>query len=1280
MKLKVTLLLCLISNIVLAQLKDSFEDGNFDFNPAWSGNNSDWQIINQQLQLNAQVAGVSYLSTPSLTINDATWEIWLKMEFNPSASNYAKIYLVSNQPDLTQPLIGYYIKVGDSEDEISLYYQQGDESTKIIDGSDSRLDMDQVNVRIKVTRDDAGNWELFSDVGDSGNFISEGIAFDDQAVQSNYFGIYTAYTKTRIDRFFFDDINVTGLPYKDNDAPVLQSVNFDAADQLSLMFSEPLNPTLAEDVNNYSIEGIGNPQTAGLDPSNSAKVILQFASSFQDANFYNIEIIKVSDTNNNVIAPISKEIFYFENKQATPLQVVINELMPDPTPLVNLPEVEYIELYNNSATAFNLKNWTISDNLTEGILDSAILLPDEYLVLVPAGNKEIFDTYGTVLEVTNWPSLNNGGDLIYLKDNLNSLIDSVVYTIETYQDANKQGGGWSLERIFPSLNCPSVNNWSASVSNAGGTPGAVNSIYSETPDQEAPGIHKVDVLSDNQVKITFSEGMDENSLLNGTYQLQPELIIQNISTSQDLHSVSLTFQQSLQVGINYELSIQNVTDCMGNQLMENSVQFNYDISPPQLLEIIFTSKNEMSLLFSEPLLTDSALKKNNYVLNSTIYPELVSQPDPELVELTLTDAYNLASGQTLTIQNLSDMQGNILPDPVETAFTFQDQIDTVFTKGENHILLIFKEIPAKSSAEKVSNYLLNKSKSPVTVFIDENNEMAYHLIFDEGFSHDTWYQLYVQDIFNDSGNRIATPAYSFYVDKEAPEIINLQIIDENNLLVHFNEKVDPVTAAVLVNYEINKSVGYPQSLSLKGDSAVALTFNQALQPNENYTLEINYVQDVFGNAVSREREQFIYDQQNPEILEWQLIYPAQLIISFNENLEAASIAHENFNLNGQSIPEAEITLVSYDQSKLIIDFVSLEDNMNYQLEISGLKDKNENVITPYSLDFNTILPQLGKIDPLADSIVLLSFSEIINQAEALQPENFKLNNEYEPVQIVYLDHQLELVFNQHFHQSDSQKLTVTNLKDLSGNVMAETSSSFIYDDFLHEIVIENDNTLSLEFELPVDASLLSEQLFSLHELGNPFLILADNNDDNRIKLVFDIGLKDNESYWLTIKSFQSKAGLIIPSSSHQFKYDRAPPQLIDLIMDYPKQLHLIFSEAVSKSGNNAEYYQISNFGTPENVLVEAEKVILFFADNFVDQQQYTLMINGLSDLAGNRLINFDYSFKYTLPRLPQFNEIIITEIMAAPSPPVGLPEVEYLEIYNRSEFNLPVNDLIISDG
>src|SRR5689334_3486093 len=91
------------AHVCTAQFSDNFSDGNFTANPTWVGSTPDF-IVNgtSQLQLNNTVASTSKLSSTFSTssLDNYEWQVLVKQTFAPSGSNYGRVYLVSDQPDL----------------------------------------------------------------------------------------------------------------------------------------------------------------------------------------------------------------------------------------------------------------------------------------------------------------------------------------------------------------------------------------------------------------------------------------------------------------------------------------------------------------------------------------------------------------------------------------------------------------------------------------------------------------------------------------------------------------------------------------------------------------------------------------------------------------------------------------------------------------------------------------------------------------------------------------------------------------------------------------------------------------------------------------------------------------------------------------------------------------------------------------------------------------------------------------------------------------------------
>ena len=128
--------------------------------------------------------------------------------------------------------------------------------------------------------------------------------------------------------------------------------------------------------------------------------------------------------------------------------VVIDEIMADPTPQISLPSNEWIELKNVSANPINLQNWRIGDATSQsGQMPNFILQPDSFVIICTGSAVAAMQAYGRVISVTSFPSLDNDGDQLYLKSNSGLTIHAVSYFIAWYQNAVKSDGGWTLEMI-----------------------------------------------------------------------------------------------------------------------------------------------------------------------------------------------------------------------------------------------------------------------------------------------------------------------------------------------------------------------------------------------------------------------------------------------------------------------------------------------------------------------------------------------------------------------------------------------------------------------------------------------------------------------------------------------------------------------------------------------------------------------------------------------------------------------------------------------------------------
>ncbi len=588
LKIIVAFLILLLSQQSFGQFTDDFADGDFTTNPSWVGNESLFIVSSNQLKLQAPaVASSAYLSTFSTAINDASWEFLVTLGFNPSSSNYIRVYLVSDSVNVSGSLNGYYVMIGNTADEISLYRQSGTTRTKIIDGVDGRLNLSASSTRVKITRDASGNWGLSSDVGLTGTYTLEGLAFDATYLSSSYFGLFCTYTATRSDKFYVDDIIVSGNPIVDSIPPTVTSLKVISSSEIELLFSEKVEPASVETIKNYvASNGLGNPVSATLE-SDGKSIRLSFLNDFTNGVENILTVSNVKDLAGNELIIITKPFLYFENFPVSHKDVIITEIFADPSPQIKLPNAEYIEVFNRSEHAIDLTDWILTDGSSSATFSSRILLPNAYLILTSTTSVGYFSSFGDVLGLTNFPTLNNDGDALVIQSSAGLVLDSVNYSSDWYLDDDKKEGGWSLELIDTSNPCGENENWIASENANGGTPGTQNSVFANKPDLTGPKLISVIPLSSTVLRLQFNEKLENEIPLLTSFQIDPYVTITSASFA-DASLKEINVQvDSLSAKTLYTISIQNLRDCNHNEVQNEFSSYQFGLpEQPEPMDVV----------------------------------------------------------------------------------------------------------------------------------------------------------------------------------------------------------------------------------------------------------------------------------------------------------------------------------------------------------------------------------------------------------------------------------------------------------------------------------------------------------------------------------------------------------------------------------------------------------------------------------------------------------------------------------------------------------------------
>jgi len=259
--------------------------------------------------------------------------------------------------------------------------------------------------------------------------------------------------------------------------------------------------------------------------------------------------------------------------QVQPHALVISEIMADPTPSVGLPDAEFIEIYNRSNEVIDLGKVSFRNGSKTLDLPSLQMQPLSYMLICDFDDRDALEIYGEVIALESFPTLVNGGDDLALIDRASDvIIHEVVYDRSWYDDPGKDDGGWTLEIINPSETCASSTNWGSSISLIGGTPAAQNSI--SNLDSITPFAVLSIIPTEDQIELTFTKRLapsltkDLASLNAGAV---PIIGIESIGLQKD--GALILLAEALQVGTEYELTLSNLQDCKGQNLVDNTFQF-----------------------------------------------------------------------------------------------------------------------------------------------------------------------------------------------------------------------------------------------------------------------------------------------------------------------------------------------------------------------------------------------------------------------------------------------------------------------------------------------------------------------------------------------------------------------------------------------------------------------------------------------------------------------------------------------------------------------------------
>ncbi|HNL84794.1 MAG TPA: lamin tail domain-containing protein [Chitinophagales bacterium] len=557
-KVYLLLWILLFSKLGHAQFNDQFTDGGITNNPSWTGNLTSFQVNPaKELQLNASLSGgIAYLVTGSTLTRSVEWNMYTRLQFNPSDNDYVKFYLFSTSNDLTASNQGYFLKIGrnGASDGLEFYRQDGTNEVLLKNMLVAQLAA-QPELSIKVIKNNLGKWVFYWKNAGAPTFTAIDSLTETTYTATNYFGLYCQYTGANATNFYFDDISAIQLPdvISDITPPVITAVNAVNATHVDVVFSEPVSNPTASTIANYLLSPSVVVISATPDVTNPNTVHLVLAAPLTSNTAYTLTVNNVQDTASN---SITQHDFNFTSAYyAQAGDILINEIMAKPNPTHGLPDKQYIEIKNTTGFPISLANWEING----AQIVSGTIAPNTLAIICNQTDIAYFNGFGTVIPVNGLATITNNATLI---SDLAIIIDSLTFDNSWYRSTAKQNGGWSLELFNQGYEtgCVRKSFWEAAANVNGGTPGTQNHAYSTqniAAHVQQITATQIDVLFDGEVNATEVTSLT-NYLLDNGINVTAVNLLQNNPTQ-----VSLTTSPALTINLLYKLTIKDMSGCAG---------------------------------------------------------------------------------------------------------------------------------------------------------------------------------------------------------------------------------------------------------------------------------------------------------------------------------------------------------------------------------------------------------------------------------------------------------------------------------------------------------------------------------------------------------------------------------------------------------------------------------------------------------------------------------------------------------------------------------------------
>lgn len=486
-----------------------------------------------------------------------------------------------------------------------------------------------------------------------------------------------------------------------------------------------------------------------------------------------------------------------------------------------------------------------------------------------------------------------------------------------------------------------------------------------------------------------------------------------------------------------------------------------------------------------------------------------------------------------------------------------------------------------------------------------------------------------------------------YVVTTATAVKSVSATNLKQVVVEFDGKVDPATAAEEGNYALTGS-GSPtvDSVIVAEDGrSVTLNVKDKLENQVEYKLAVNNIKagDKVINAKDLKFKPL--DNTVPTVSKVEALGNKTIRVHFSEPVKPAQTSQ--FKIDGKTVAGN----IQTNLNTVIIKLSSALTDGEHTLTTEGTQDYNNFKTVQADTKFNVVedktAPTVTSVVSASFEKVVLKFSEPVEQVFASNIYWMQGGTKKQASSVKQLtDDTFEFTFDGTNKLVYTTDLYVTNVKDYSGNVIdkdtkiqvtpvvdqtrPEIISANINKDNTKQIVIKFTKTLDEKTATKAANYVIKDKDGKVQPISNTVTL----KDKKEVTITVLNSLKDNADYTLSVTGVADNTTLtnvMLPYTTTLTIKDVTPPTLKKVVRLNDKQLYVQFNEAMATSGDGSvvedEKYTIKDKSNNNKALKptsfdltsDSKGVILSFNDTLPAKDKIDFTVQLVKDLAGNYL-------------------------------------------------------------